>query len=263
MRNTKLSNLNFCQLLNYGGQPIVQNTYNPPLSCSGYCVTCEASNNVFVKNGDHFDQMSHGCDTSDFEVLLGATGTKNPIGPPVMFLLENPGGDYGNGNIVPFVDYSKHPSITYNKQPPVNHYYWTPDVSTWPTNPYSLSNLYGTYFAYIMKKHNLNNVYITNLIKCNTITSKHTKYNKDRAIEICTNRWLKQELAIFQPRCVFCFGRNAEKGFIKIIKNFGLSIKTVYLFHPSAIDLSQRYKKTKAQMIDENDVRISQSQCMY
>lgn len=248
MRNPELADLNFRHLLDYGGQPNVQNTYQPPLNCKGYCIACEESD-IFNDGNGIFDQMSHGCDTSDYEVLLGRIDEKEIISHHVMFLLENPGGDYGNGSIIPYKGC--------NKQPPVNHYYWTPNIDYWPKTPYSLDNLYGPYFAYLMKRHGLNNVYITNLIKCNTITSKHTEYNKDSAIEICTNKWLLKEIGIFKPKCVFCFGRNAEKGFIKSIKRFGLSIPALYLYHPSAIDLAQRYRKSKREMLDENDVRIS------
>jgi len=234
MRNTKLSNLNFQRLLKYGGQPTIKNTYNPPLECKGYCISCEEKG-VFNNDNDSFDQMSHGCDTSDFEVLLGKIDGNNF--DPIMFLLENPGGDYKNGNVVSYKGY--------NKQPPVNHYYWTPNIQSWPEHPYSLPHLYGPYFAYLMKRHRLNNVYITNLIKCNTIASNRKEYNKPAAIENCTDKWLKEELEIFSPKHIFCFGRNAEKGLQKTIKKYGISVSTLYLYHPSAISLSQRYKKRK------------------
>jgi len=148
MLDDNLANLNFCRLLHYGGRPRprVQNTYNPPLPCSGYCVACEDSGRVFDNPGDHFDQMSHGCDTSDFEELLGRLpNARNSF--PIMFLLKNPGGDYNNGNIVPYQGY--------NKQPPVNHYYWTPNIDEWPNNTEALPNLYGPYFAYLMNQHGL------------------------------------------------------------------------------------------------------------
>ena len=239
MLNDNLAKLNFCKLLNYGGRPKVQNTYDPPLPCSGYCVACEESDNVFENAGDHFDQMSHGCDTSDFEELLGTlSDAKNSL--PVVFLLENPGGDYDNGNIVPYQGYEK--------QPPVNHYYWTPDIDEWPNNAETLPHLYGPYFAYLMKKHGLRNVYITNVIKCNTISANNTKYNKPKSTGICVQKWLKKEMEIFSPEYIFCFGGNADNYLSTYLPEYyNLSHK---LCHPAA-------RKSRSKIVSENDQKIS------
>lgn len=250
MRNVDLAKLNFCELLNYGVQPVVKNSYLTPLYCSGYCIDCEKKG-FFHNPGDGFDQMSHGCDTYDFEMLLGALpNTQRIIDIPILFLLENPGGDYANGNPVLYQGYKK--------QPPVNHYYWTPEgITSWPSNANSLKNLYGNYFAYLMNKHSLNNIYITNVIKCNIITAKKTQYDKQKSIEHCVNKWLKREIELFLPKIVFCFGRTSEEKFKYYSKKYNWNnIKTLYLYHPSAIYLAQRYHKTKQQMIDENDYKI-------
>ena len=248
MRNKDLAKLNFSELLDYGGQPIVQNIYDPSLSCSGYCIDCEEKG-IFSNSADSFDQMSHGCDTSDFEVLLGRQN-KEKVGYPIVFLLENPGGDYGNGEVVSFKGYKK--------QPPVNHYYWTPNIDTWPEDADNLPNLYGPYFAYLMSKHSLNNVYITNLIKCNIISSQKTEYRKQDAILNCVDKWLKREIEIFLPKLMFCFGHSAEKEFKQYSNKYGWNILSLYLYHPSAIALAQRYNKTPKQMITENDSQIDE-----
>ena len=241
MLDENLAKLNFCKLLNYGGRPKVQNIYDPPLPCSGYCIACEESGKVFDNSGDYFDQMSHGCDTSDFAELLG-TLQHNNNSFPVMFLLENPGGDYSNGRIVPYQGYKK--------QPPVNHYYWTPNIDEWPNNPETLPHLYGPYFAYLMNKHRLGNVYITNVIKCNTISANNKKYNKREATEICVRKWLKKEIDIFSPKYIFCFGANANKYLKKYFPEYNNSSKCVHLYHPAA-------RKSRLEIVSKNDQKIS------
>src|ERR1700723_1466854 len=42
IRDSRLSDLNFYKLLNYGGQPPPAARYSP-LPCNGYCVECEAA----------------------------------------------------------------------------------------------------------------------------------------------------------------------------------------------------------------------------
>jgi hypothetical protein len=115
MKDTRLADLNFKDLLQYGGQPEVKNSYNPPLQCSGYCVTCDEKNPRI-----QLDLMSHGCDSRDFRSLLGPLPTTSEfVDEPILFLLERPGGDWANG---------AGRGITFrgfNKKPPVGHYYWT------------------------------------------------------------------------------------------------------------------------------------------
>src|SRR4051812_47984659 len=101
MRNAKLVDINFREIVDYGGQPPVKNKYEPPLHCPGYCISCEESG-LLKDSGGKLDLMSHGCDSWDFKSLLGelpgdAPGAGPRLHEPVMFLLENPGGDYSNG----------------------------------------------------------------------------------------------------------------------------------------------------------------------
>lgn len=47
----------------------------------------------------------------------------------------------------------------------MNHYYWTPNLEAWPSSATDLrGSFYGPYFAYLMRRHQLRNVYITNLV---------------------------------------------------------------------------------------------------
>jgi|SRR5208282_2676584 len=105
--------------------------------------------------------MSHGCDSADYEAILGpmpGNGQTPPVEQPVLFLLENPGKD--NDNVFKFVRFGE-----YKKKPPAKHYYFAPTVTFWPRKLDGLDTLYGSYFAYLMGKHQLRNVYITNLVK--------------------------------------------------------------------------------------------------
>ena len=158
VKNPELVELNFMELLHYGGQPRVMFRYdrtNRP-HCVGYCTGCE--DRGLVRRGE-LDLMSHGCDSADFESLLGPLPAEHLIKAPVLFLLEDPGGDYGNGDVVPFG--------SHRKRPPNRHYFWTLPNPTWPARVSEFgSNFYGPYFAYLMAKHGLANVYVTNAVKC-------------------------------------------------------------------------------------------------
>ena len=70
MKRTQLADLNFREVINYGGQPPVQNRYDPPLQCHGYCVSCEETG-LLDQTAVHLDLMSHGCDSEDFREVLG------------------------------------------------------------------------------------------------------------------------------------------------------------------------------------------------
>ncbi len=92
--------------------------------------------------------MSHGADTADFEVVLGPRPDNGqpPVIAPIMFLLQDPGKDYGNGQEVLFGGF--------RKRPPVRHYYWTPAPGPWPKHPDEFGgDFYGPYFAYLMRTH--------------------------------------------------------------------------------------------------------------
>lgn len=258
MKCGRLVDLNFRNLLHYGGQPPVQNAYNPPIPCTGYCVDCEEKH--LVPEGWQLDQMSHACDTTDFEALLGPLPLDGrPImDRRIMFLLEKPGGDYENGAAVPYLDFQK--------RPPVNHYYWTPNVAVWPVNVAEFGgNFYGSYFAYLMRRFRMRNVYITNSVKCawrmappgGQAGAKAPTFSP--VTENCTNRWLSNEVALCPPVVSFCFGRRAKDHAARL-KNLGATVGLIrYLWHPSAIQLSQRYKKTREEMVAENDHWIEET----
>jgi hypothetical protein len=255
MKNPQLVDLNFRRILNYGGQPAVAWRYNDSNrpNCVGYCTGCEDKKLV---NPGVLDLMSHGCDSSDFETLLGPLPTQSPVMAPVLFLLEDPGGDYGNGDVVSFRGHTK--------RPPNNHYFWTPSNTKWPRKVSEFGwNFYGPYFAYLMATHGLGNVYITNAVKCGVrqtvrkTTPGFKRTDPYRAVaRTCLQSFLTKEVEIFQPRLVFCFGQAAHNHYVEL--TFGKPYPAgVLLLHPNYIALAQRVHKTRDELVRENDKTIA------
>jgi Uracil DNA glycosylase superfamily len=260
MRDQRLTDLNFRELLDYGGQPSPAFRYKKPRPhCSGYCVSCEKDGLVH-KNGGRLDLMSHGCDSADFEAILGTMPKSGPVvTEPILFLLENPGKDYDNGKKVKFDGFEK--------EPPVKHYYFSPSTDVWPNKLDEFKeNFYGPYFAYLMRKHQLTNVYITNLVKCKYHDSQDETVNTPSDIyKNCVDLWLRREIRYFDPKLVVCFGERAEGGF-KFAYSEKSFIKSVCLYHPSYIcDRWQTARKRVGEtdkekvqnaLIDINDNRL-------
>lgn len=256
MKDRRLVDLNFREILNYGGQPPVQYRYSSPLACQGYCVDCEEAG-IVKQVGGRLDMMSHGCDSADFEAILGKMPREGTgVDEPILFLLENPGGHDENGKAVRF---GRH-----RKEPPVKHYYWTPNSNDWPVSPATCDetrNYYGTYFAYLMRRHQLQNVYITNLIKCKWVQRARDPRGSgdDSAIvRHCVERFLKRELQFVGPRAVFCFGQDAQRGFVEHVPNAETRYVVVTLMHPAYIQ--HRYGtsgRSQKQLFEDNDQRIA------
>src|ERR1041385_3720515 len=102
MRNKALHRLNFNELLGYGGVVQRKHFYDYPANCDSFCVKCE-KNGTLEKAGGKLTLMSHGCDTSDFEAAIGSVlPVSNPIDFPILFLLQDPGGDYDLGEEMSF-----------------------------------------------------------------------------------------------------------------------------------------------------------------
>ena len=257
MKDPQLVALNFRLIVDYGGQPAVQFRYRGTKrpTCVGYCTSCD--DKKLVEPGV-LDLMSHGCDSSDFETLLGALPAQNPITAPVLFLLEDPGGDYGNGDKVNFRGHAK--------RPPNNHYFWTLSNTKWPKGVTDFgSNFYGPYFGYLMATHGLGNVYITNAVKCGvrqTVRKDMPGFKRSNAYRAvartCLRSFLLKELEIFQPRLVFCFGQAAYNHYLELTSGMPYPAG-VLLLHPNYIALAQRVHKTREDLVRENDktIRVS------
>lgn len=231
MKDERLVQLNFREIVHYGGQPPVCHSYSRRLDCTGYCVSCEDAGLV-ARTGGRLDLMSHGCDSADFEAILGPMPQDGPaVEQPVLFLLDTPGGESGNGRAVTFRGF--------RKQPPVNHYYWTPKVKTWPVSVAEFNgNFYGPYFAYLMRRHQLRNVYITNLVKCKWIPEQATGGKRQTPAGIvrhCVEHYLSREVRMFAPEFVLCFGEMAEQGFRELVMGSDSTCRVARLLHPSYI----------------------------
>jgi hypothetical protein len=245
MKNKALHDLNFKKLLEYPEVFQPQNYYEDPIPCERFCIECETSGTL-AKAGGTLTLMSHGCDSSDFESILGSRpNVANDINDPIMFLLEDPGGD--DGDIRNEVTQS-----TVTKKIPTTHYYFSPTVSSWPQTIGDViqnKNFYGTYFAYLMQRHCLANVYITNMVKC----KKEPKGNRSLIEEKCVSKFLSREIQAFEPKLVFCF----RKEILPVMQFRFPNIPAVWLYHPVYIQAyCRRHHRTPTEVAQENDQRI-------
>jgi hypothetical protein len=265
MDDERLVELNFCSILHYGGQPPRYYQQPEPIPCEGYCVSCEESG-LLEGTGKRLDLMSHGCDSSDFEKVLGQMpGNQNQtaVKKPILFLLEAPGGDW----TFPGGDRRAAEPVPFrgrNKRPPVNHYYWTPSVTFWPTCLAHLQeadagrgDYYGAYFAYLMQRHQLRKVYITNTVKCKWVPSNRAGITP--IVDHCVRQYLREEIRFFRPRIVFCFGRHAQNNLERLRDICAYQNQIVYLRHPSALANARRYRRCTADMIAENDEFVEEA----
>lgn len=251
MKNQELVDLNFRRLIDYRGQPPVRREH--PIECFGYCTFCE--DKKIIDRGI-LGRMSHGCDTSDFEVLLGLFSGVKRFDERVMFLLEDPGGDQGLGG--PF-SYQGH-----SKAPPANCYYFAPEreaLQHWPSNIDDFNfrkYYYGPYFAYLMRKHGLQDVYITNIVKCG-VGHEHRQLKTEPVYNAvtrnCVERFLLEELRLVRLSVVFCFSHAAKRRFDQFLGSPS-SWNVRYLTHPSFI---RRRWKTHQALIKKNDETIRQA----
>lgn len=236
MKIERLRVLNFQELVRYeGGAPTPQYRYDPPISCTGFCTSCEDSG-LAPTPRSRLDLLSHGCDSSDYEAILGplppselALGGR--ISEPILFLLESPGSDSENAVTV---EAGRH-----QKSPPVRHYYWSPDPADgWPEDAESLPHYYGPYFAYLMRRFGLANVYITNAVKCGKKLLQQPQSfepfgasdRNDRAIaENCYRQFLEVEVEEHKPQLFVAFGARAWQ-----LLNHVSGAEAEQLWHPAA-----------------------------
>jgi len=259
MKNKKLADLNFKSLLDYGGQPEVKHKYDTPLQCAGFCHKCE-DQGLVDQTEFKLGQMSHGCDSSDFEEFLGPlpgppSTTGKFIEDPIMFVLESPGSSYHNA--------AETTCDKYTKMPPRYHYYWTPYAKEWPTDYNELPDRWGSYFAYLMREFGLRNVYITNLIKCgktpvnkdekNSFQPYGTFRNKDdsdrKILDQCYKEFFSTELKEFSPKLIIVFGDAAHRGLRSLGVTADYTVQCLY--HPSSrLSLEKKYAKNNQLMLE-------------
>lgn len=251
MNNQELVDLNFRRLIDYRGQPPVRREH--PIECFGYCTSCEDKK---IIDRCILGRMSHGCDTADYiEALGGPFSGVERFDKPVVFLLEDPGGDQDLGDPFPYQGHCK--------APPVKCYYFAPEreaLQDWPSKIDDFDfrkYYYGPYFAYLMSKHGLRHVYITNIVKCGV--GEHQQLKKEpvyKAITCnCVKRFLFQELGLVRPSVVFCFSHAVESRFYESLGSPSFW-NVRYLTHPAFI---RRRWKTYQAWIERNDQTIRQA----
>lgn len=200
MKQEQLRELNFNQLIDYGGAPTVQRDYPEPIPCSGFCLDCEKQG-ILETTGGRLTRMSHGCDSEDYETILGPLQFSGQcIDAPVMFLFQDPSPSKDQGTSVSFdpVNFD-----SYTKYVPARYYYWSPrELTSWPASVGELPHLYGPFIAYLANRFALTNFYVTNFVKCLLEDSKNWSPIKNN----CQERYLKREIEIFRPELVICFG---------------------------------------------------------
>ena len=240
----ELERLNFSGVLNYKRPIVLRPRDGSPLNtCVGFCHDCE--NHGFAPKGGSDDiLMSHGCTSEDFSEILGQPLPGMKCSEPIMFLLENPGGDYDLGDVCVCENI--------RKKPPNKHFYFSSDLKRWPTSIADIQNRYGDYFAYLMAKFGLSNVYITNCIKC----KYGAKWYAETA-DNCIARFLEREILLFRPRFIFCFGKRASdellwKRIQRPKKLPDVKFRKVTLLHPAT---RRKWRK----VVQENDRRINKT----
>jgi hypothetical protein len=258
-----LSKLNFEKVVIYpkiSGYK-VENEHN--FKCTGFCISCEERG--ILQRGEFLTQMSHGADSNDYKEIIKKDYENNL---PIMIVFENPGNEFSPEH--------QHPSTRIIKNVPTDHYYWISDkITEAPKTPAELikmakekgeyKNLYDPYMVYLQEKHNLNNIYITNLTKCKLRKNKKlwriVPY--DHVRENCINEIFRSELEIFKPKIVFCMGEKSKKWFPYeiFIENFKkwyplqineIEERVVQLLHPAT-------RWANISIVRENDKRIARA----
>jgi hypothetical protein len=243
----RLSKLNFSEIISYpeiSGYK-VEDKHN--FKCKGFCISCEK--NKILQRGESLTLISHGADSSDYKKRIKKEYTNVY---PIMFVFENPGKEnYG---------WSEKKSFTNNiiKSVPTKHYYWVRDDIKEPIH--SLKELekieghkYDPYLVYLQEKHNLGNIYVTNLTKCLLRNKKDLSLTPDYKCvrEHCIGEIFKKELEIFKPRIIFCMGTKVKKWFP--YSSFAESKeRVVKLYHPAA-------RMSFGKIVKENDRLIAKA----
>ena len=138
---------------------------------------------------------------------------------------------------------------------PAKSWYWLPDESDHKLDTYnpkeytknSTQGKYGEYFASIIYRFGLRNVYVTNMLKCGVSRGGKAilKSNQCKSIrDNCISQYLYQEIKSFQPEAMFAFGHNTYNEVRKKFTDYSPSKKLFYLPHPACRTNKKDYQRT-------------------
>ncbi len=240
----RLHELNFKAgvILPYGGgksydfERFLRNNGHQYAGADRACAECDLPTNPrapYVSHGSHTVDFvaAHLCD-HDAQDPFGANeracyryiskwfGDGNVVTRPVLFLLENPAGNDGNG-------YCEQEGQ--NRLPSAD-WYWLDRGYDDKIAEYGLQFIkpgeYGKMIFAVINTFHLANAYATNTVKCGVCgDGGHFLTTRDYpkgTIEVCQEKWLKRELAALcqndKNLLVLAFGNNAYINFKKILE---------------------------------------------
>lgn len=193
---------------NYTFQTYRENGYqHTPIL--GYCTACEEQNVHLAKNAAGFQltNISHGAHSTDFLASLReGIDTSGWRKAPIMFVYESPSVDYDIFTDVTFKGHSKRPAKSW---------YWVHDDHEQIIFPDGFKG--GTYGGFVLSAiitFKLENVYITNLVKCGMNNSagqfKGIDHFQEKCVQNCYDIFLAREIEFMNPTIIFAVGSSVE-----------------------------------------------------
>ena len=187
----------------------------------GYCTDCESNKLIGCKKENcTFAKISHGSHSIYFIDELGFEVDSTWKNEPILFLLENPSKDYKD-------QYLK----GLGEKRPAQKWYWVDlDVQDYNKNIendnlyyFDKQKSYSYQFANIIEYFKLQNVYITNIVKCGLENSKGKYQNTSeynyQIIKNCEEKFLKKEIDTMSLdmtlKLVFVFGPKTKELFLQ------------------------------------------------
>jgi len=235
MNKEELKKLNFSDLLKidhpniekYSFKDYANNGFKHPLI--GMCTKCEEENvNICLSDKNckpkkegicpseknkncRLKNMGHGSMTDDILTATGQTSSPDWKKGGVLFVLENPGPyDEKIYSPIKYNNFEKLPSQQWHFVNPQPY----PQRCEYPYH--FKKKEYGELFCSILFTFKLENMYITDVVKCGMIHHENEKYLNiniydEECIKYCIKKYLFREIQLVNPEIIFCLGRNAEK----------------------------------------------------
>jgi len=177
----------------------------------GFCTRCEDKGcNVCPSDQSYkLQNISHGATSEDILIATDkqALSFTDWHKEGVLFLMEGPSIDWGLYEENVFNGHEKKPS---------KEWYWVHGKQESYSYPQQFKGgRYGALFNSIVFTFKLKNAYLTNLVKCGLNNHedgyKGIKEYDYECLETCVENVLLKEMAIVNPKVVFCFGSSVEE----------------------------------------------------